>query len=274
MLLKPAPLEFAPGFAPRPQITHVVCDFDGTLSWLRHGWPEIMLGLFLPRIPRLPGESESGLREMLLADIYGLNGKLTLHQMIRFAERVSERGGLPQNPETLRQEFQASLDRDIAERIADLREGRRKPDDFVVHGARLLLEKIEARGLKLFILSGTVTDRVCEEGGLIGLTRFFGSRIIGSQPDEPFSKLVHLEQILREERIPGANLLALGDGAVEIEAAKKLGGLAIAVASDENHNGCGVMEPHKRRALLAAGADAVIADYRDPDALLAAIFGG
>jgi phosphoglycolate phosphatase-like HAD superfamily hydrolase len=34
-------VEFSSGFSLRPQISHVVFDFDGTLSWLRHGWAEI-----------------------------------------------------------------------------------------------------------------------------------------------------------------------------------------------------------------------------------------
>ena len=265
--------EATPTFAPRPGITHVVFDFDGTLSWLRHGWPEIMLEIFLPLLPRRADDTEPALRESLLADIYALNGKLTIHQMSRFAERVRERGGTSPDPETLRQEFQATLDRNIAERSAQLREGKQRPDDFVVHGGGVLLEKIAARDLKLFILSGTLEDRVRVESELVGVARFFGARVIGSRLDEAFSKLLHLEQILREERIPAANLLAMGDGAVEIEATKTLGGLAIGVASDETHNGSGVMEPHKRRALIVAGADAIIPDYREPDALLARLLG-
>jgi hypothetical protein len=33
-------VEFAPSFQSRPQITHVLFDFDGTLSLIREGWPE------------------------------------------------------------------------------------------------------------------------------------------------------------------------------------------------------------------------------------------
>jgi hypothetical protein len=39
-------VEIKPSFSPHPQISHVVFDFDGTLSWLRHSWPEIMYELF------------------------------------------------------------------------------------------------------------------------------------------------------------------------------------------------------------------------------------
>ena len=45
------------------------------------------------------------------------------------------------------------------------------------------------------------------------------------------------------------------------------------VCSDENENGSGCVDPHKRAVLIEAGANAVIADYREPKALLQTIFG-
>ena len=56
-------------------------------------------------------------------------------------------------------------------------------------------------------------------------------------------------------------------------AAKALGSLAIAVCSDEEDNGSGLVDEHKRTTLVDAGADAVIADYREPEALLKTILG-
>src|SRR5687767_3211952 len=47
-------VELAPGFAPRAQITHVLFDFDGTLSLIREGWPEVMLGMFVEMLPTRP----------------------------------------------------------------------------------------------------------------------------------------------------------------------------------------------------------------------------
>ncbi|MGA2035719.1 MAG: hypothetical protein ABSG68_26010 [Thermoguttaceae bacterium] len=34
-------VEFSPHFRPRPQISHVLLDFDGTLSLIRQGWQEV-----------------------------------------------------------------------------------------------------------------------------------------------------------------------------------------------------------------------------------------
>jgi len=77
-----------------------------------------------------------------------------------------------------------------------------------------------------------------------------------------------IENILAANRIEGRRLLSFGDGYVEIQNTKEVGGLAVAVASDEAHNGSGRVDPWKRRRLLGVGADVVIPDYRDAEPLL------
>ena len=47
-----------------------------------------------------------------------------------------------------------------------------------------------------------------------------------------------------------------------------MGGLAVAVASDEARNGSGEFDPWKYQRLLGVGADVVIPDFRDAMALL------
>ncbi len=42
---------FQPSYRPRPRVSHVVFDFDGTLSWLRHGWPEMMVEVMRETTP-------------------------------------------------------------------------------------------------------------------------------------------------------------------------------------------------------------------------------
>ena len=82
-----------------------------------------------------------------------------------------------------------------------------------------------------------------------------------------------IDRILRENQIDGTRLLAFGDGYVEIQNTKEVGGLAVAVASDEANNGSGRMDEWKRQRLLGVGADVVIPDFRDAKQLLAVIFG-
>ena len=54
-------------------------------------------------------------------------------------------------------------------------------------------------------------------------------------------------------------------GVVNIAPVKFLGvgGLAVAVASDEANNGSGNVDEWKRKRLLGVGADFVVPDYRD-----------
>ena len=108
---------------------------------------------------------------------------------------------------------------------------------------------------------------------LLGLTQYFGAHIYGAQDDyKQFSKKMVIERILREHTISGEQLLSFGDGYVEIQNTKEAGGLAVAVASDEAHNGSGRVDEWKRRRLLGVGADVVIPDYRDGEALIESVF--
>lgn len=111
------------------------------------------------------------------------------------------------------------------------------------------------------------------EAALLGLAEFFGHHIYGSSRGMAFSKKDVIERIMREERIEGHHLLSFGDGPVEIEFTKAVGGLAIGVASDEDVNGSHHVDPFKREQLLRAGADAIIPDYAEHQLLLREIFG-
>jgi phosphoglycolate phosphatase-like HAD superfamily hydrolase len=269
----PCAIEYTPGFAPRPGITHVLFDFDGTLSLIREGWPEVMVPMFLELLPRRAGDNEDDLRKLLTDDILRLNGKQTIYQMIQFADRVKERGGTPREPLSYKHEYLRRLNERISHRLEALRSRSKAPDDYLVHGSRRLLESLRARGLSLYLASGTDEVFVKQEAELLQVTEFFGSHIYGAKDDyKSFSKAMVIERILSEHRIGGAQLLAFGDGYVEIQNTKQVGGMAIAVASDEAHNGSGRIDPWKRERLLGVGADAVIPDYRDAGELLGRIF--
>ncbi|HMO64382.1 MAG TPA: HAD hydrolase-like protein [Verrucomicrobiota bacterium] len=267
-------VEFAPGFRARPGIRHVLFDFDGTLSLIREGWPEVMVPLFAELLPPLPGESAAEREHLAFEDIMRLNGKQTIYQMIQLADRIRERGGTPGEPLDYKHEYLRRLNLRIAGRVAALREGRLRPDDLLVHGSRRLLDLLAARGLTLHLASGTDEVYVRQEAELLGLNPYFGPRIYGAQDNyRSFSKKLVIGRILAENGIPGENLLAIGDGYVEIENTKQAGGLAVAVASDEAHNGSGRMDAWKRQRLLGVGADVVVPDYRDAEALVAAVLG-
>jgi len=266
-------VEFADHFRPRPRIAHVLFDFDGTLSVLREGWPEVMVPLFVELLPRRPDETEAAVRQLLHDDIMRLNGKQTIYQMMQFADRVRERGGQPREPLWYKHEYLRRLNERIAGRTAALRDGA-PPERYLVHGARTILELLQARGATLYLASGTDEVYVRQEAALLGIDHFFGRHIYGAVDDyKQFSKQMVIERLLRENRVGGEELLAFGDGYVEIQNTKEAGGLAVAVASDEANNGSGRFDPWKRERLCGVGADVVIPDYRDAAALLACLFG-
>jgi phosphoglycolate phosphatase-like HAD superfamily hydrolase len=254
----PRPLE------PRPELGHVLFDFDGTLSLIRQGWPEVMVPMFVEALPRRSGETEDTLRELVLDDIMRLNGKQTIYQMIQLADRVRERGGEPEDPLWYKHEYLRRLDRHIGARTVGLAAGTITPDEMLVHGARALLEHLRGLGLSLYLASGTDEYAVKREAELLDITRYFDGHIYGAVDDyKRFSKKIVIDRILGEHRITGRRLLSFGDGYVEIENTKQAGGLAVAVASDEAKNGSGRVDEWKRRRLLGVGADAVIPDFRD-----------
>lgn len=268
------PVEFSPGFRPRPGLTHVLFDFDGTLSLIRQGWPEVMVPLFVEWLPPLPGETDEERRRLVFEDIMRLNGKQTIYQMIRLTERIRERGGVPRDPLWYKHEYLRRLEASIAHRKEALRLRQTPPDTYLVHGARPFLEHLVARGFTLYLASGTDEPFVRQEAELLDIARYFGPRLYGARDDyQSFSKQKVIERILRENGITGAQLLAFGDGYVEIENTKAVGGLAVAVASDEAHNGSGRFDPWKRDRLRGVGADVIIPDYRDAAAVLQCLLG-
>lgn len=267
-------IEFSPSFAPRPQISHVFFDFDGTLSLIREGWSEVMLPFFLEMLPRRPDETDAEARALLLDDIMRLNGKQTIYQMIQFAERIRERGHQPRDPLWYKKEYLRRLHERIHHRLEGLKNGSIRPDDLLVYGARGLLKELRRRGLCLYLASGTDEPEVKHEAALLEVAPFFGPRIFGAQDNyEQFSKKMVIERILSEHRISGDQLLSFGDGFVEIQNTKEAGGLAVAVASDEAHNGSGRYDEWKYRRLRGVGADVVIPDFRDAGALVQQILG-
>jgi len=266
-------VEFSAGFTPRPDISHVLFDFDGTLSLIRQGWPEVMVPMFVEMLPTLPGETLEARRQLCYDDIMQLNGKQTIYQMIQLAQRIKERGGTPQDPLWYKHEYLRRLGVRIAHRLEGLRSGAASPDDLLVYGSRQLLESLRQRGLPLYLASGTDEVFVKEEAELLGLTRYFGPHIYGALDDyKQFSKKMVIERILREHQIKGEQLLSFGDGYVEIQNTKEVGGLAVAVASDEAHNGSGRFDEWKHHRLLGVGADVVIPDFKDAEALLKCLF--
>ena len=252
-------------------VSHIIFDFDGTLSWLRNGWPDVMVALFSEFLPYGHGNSKT-FRQRLRREVLALNGKPSIHQMRRFHELAPEFKAAPPEPPLLLELYLARLDTALRSRVDSLIRREASPESFVIAGAFTLLDELRQRGLRLIILSGTAEANVKREADLLKLKPYFGEHIYGATPGMDFSKKQVIDRIMRDEGIEGRHLLSFGDGPVEIEFTKAVGGRAIGVASDEKTNGSGVIDEDKREHLIRAGADAIIPDYRNTSWILETFF--
>jgi phosphoglycolate phosphatase-like HAD superfamily hydrolase len=253
---------------PRGRFRSVLFDFDGTLSLIREGWPQVMIPMMVQTLRETgTAESEAELHTAVEEFVMRLNGRQTIYQMIQLAEEVRQRGGTPLEPLAYKHRYHDLLMARIQSRLDDLQTGRSKAEDWTVPGSHSLLDELSRRGLACYLASGTDAKFVRREAGLLGLSVYFGEHIYGALDDyKSFSKQMIIDRILSDHGLRGEELLGFGDGFVEIEEVKKVGGVAVAVASDEvNRRG---VNDWKRGRLIRAGADLVIPDYRSQQRLL------
>jgi phosphoglycolate phosphatase-like HAD superfamily hydrolase len=250
-----------------------VFDFDGTVSLIRAGWSEIMVRMMLETLGALDtGESEGDLRRAVEPFIWRLTGKDTLYQMIALAEQVALRGGTPLEPREYKRQFLTRLYAVSGPRVQRLRERRCAPDEYLVPGTRALLEDLRARGMRLYLASGTDDAQLKEEAALLDVTRYFDGGVYGALPDlGAFSKRKLIERILRLPAMRPRHLLGFGDGPVEIAELKRAGSLAVGLATDESLQ-CHDTDPWKRRNLIEVGADYIIPNFDCRPVLLPMLF--
>ncbi len=253
---------------PRGRFRSVLFDFDGTLSLIREGWPQVMIPMMV-RVLRetATAETDEQLTAAVEEFVMRLNGRQTIYQMMQLADEVRLRGGAPLEPLAYKHRYHDLLMERIRGRLADLQTGVAKPEEWTVPGAHALLEALRDRGLTLYLASGTDLKYVRHEAELLGVAPFFGEHIYGAVDDyQSFSKQMIIERILKDNGLHGEELLGFGDGFVEIEGVKRVGGVAVAVASDEvTRRG---VNAWKRNRLVQAGADIVIPEYRQFERLL------
>ncbi|MFT5366788.1 MAG: phosphoglycolate phosphatase [Candidatus Latescibacterota bacterium] len=247
----------------------VVFDFDGTLSLIRQGWREIMIPMMVEILCKLnTNETQTELETLVIDYVDRLTGKQTIYQMIQLCEEIQKRGGKAQEPLYYKQQFNDQLNSHIKNRIHGLTSGTTTADDLMVIGTRNLLDNLADRGLVLYLASGTDEAFVRQEANLLGLTPYFEDRIFGAQDQyQDFSKAQVIQNILKTHAIKGTELLGFGDGYVEIENVKTVGGTTIGVASDEVNRE--KLNPWKRERLITVGADIIVPHYAEQEALIA-----
>lgn len=267
-----APLEIINPNAPRGRVRSALFDFDGTLSLIREGWQGVMIPYFVEELLATPNhEAPEEIERVVREFVERLTGKQTIYQCLQLAEEVQKRGGSPREPLDYKYEYLRRLWLRIEHRVAALKSGAAHPDSMLLRGSRALLRALRDRGVTLYLASGTDLPYVQDEAAALQIDEYFAPRIYGALDDyKSFSKQMVIERILRENDLHGAELVVFGDGYVEIENGKSVGGLAVGVASDEAHPGG--IDLWKRNRLISAGADVIIRDYASLDAILQYLF--
>jgi phosphoglycolate phosphatase-like HAD superfamily hydrolase len=158
----------------------------------------------------------------------------------------------------------------IEKRVEGLRKGQTDPEEFLVPGSRALLERLGEKGLKMYLASGTDEIYMKEEARLLGVTQYFDGGVYGALDDYSFSKAILIQRILSTSEFQGHEFLGFGDGYVEIEEVKNVGGVAVGVASEEP--ACSRVDEWKRQRLIGVGADYIVPNYLCGEELFSSLF--
>lgn len=257
----------------RGRFRFVIFDFDGTISLIREGWQGIMIPYFRDELAACPGAKDIPLGELeeeARDFIYVNTGKQTIYQCIELSERVAKLGGRALTPLEYKAEYHRRLSERIKGRIAELEQFPEKAPLHAVPGSFEFLSALKERGLSMYLASGTDEQYVLQEAGLLGVDRYFEG-IYGAKDDyKNFSKKIVIDRIIADHNLKGEELAGFGDGYVEIENIKGVGGFACGVATDElNRRG---LDQWKRGRLKASGADIIIPDFSETDKLVRYLF--
>ena len=246
---------------------YALFDFDGTVSLLREGWQDVMIPYFCEVLAEAsPSSDTAEIKETVTEFVDLLTGKQTIFQCIQLAEEVEKRGGKPADPQAYKAEYLRRLTERIKDRHHALKTGKANPSDYIVPGCEAFLRLLRQNGVKIYLASGTDEVDVIAEAKLLGVADYFDGGIYGAKDTiKDCSKELVIRQILEENNISGADLISFGDGYIEMQLVKDIGGYAIAVATDEARKK-GV-NAWKRKRLLSADADAVVPDFADAQRL-------
>jgi phosphoglycolate phosphatase len=250
----------------------VLFDFDGTVSLIRSGWVEVMVPMMVEILAGLKtGETEDELRAIVEDFVARLTGKQTMYQMIELARQIELRGGQPLEPLQYKKMYLARLHDKIRHRLEELRRQEAPPEKYLVPGVRPMIEALHGMGLKMYLASGTDQEFTRDEARLLDVERYFDGGVYGALDDyKSFSKKILIQRIIASSGCRGKDFLGFGDGYVEIENVKEVGGVAVGVATAEPH--CRHVDEWKRKRLVGVGADFIIPNYLCREELLSVLF--
>ena len=184
----------------------VAFDFDGTL--VRSN--AIKRECFYEAAAGLPGAAE------VLDDLFAQGFRGDRHAVFAEVVRRLQADGAADLPEP--SELVAAYGRSVHERIAAAPE---------IPGARDALARLQAAGRRLYLISATPQAPLEAVVAARGLTPFFDA-LLGA----PTGKVAHLRRIMQAGGLAAAEIVMVGDGRDDQEAAEEVGCRFIAVTAE------------------------------------------
>jgi phosphoglycolate phosphatase-like HAD superfamily hydrolase len=255
------------------RVRFAMFDYDGTLSVTRRGWEGIMIPLMIECIGG--GQPVPQAVQAEVADFVDRStGILTIKQMQWLVEAVRRYGwaGEPRSALEYKRLYNERLLGPVRARMQTLDGSQAERDRLLIVGAREFLSALVARGVTLFLASGTDHEYVAAEAETLQIDHFFQGGIYGARADsETDSKEAVIGRILSQYHLAGEELLVVGDGPVEIRCARQVGALGLGITANEETR-C-TPDPRKRARLTAAGADLLISHFAPIPALVELLCG-
>jgi rfaE bifunctional protein kinase chain/domain len=250
-------------------IRHAIFDHDGTISTLREGWERIMEPMMTKAIlgtqfKTVDEKLFNRVKDRVQEFIERTTGIQTIAQMHGLVDLVQEFGLVPKDQILSAAKYKGIFNEELMAlvnlRLAKLDAGELNINEFTLKGAVPFLRALQGAGVRLYLASGTDEEDVKREAEHLGYADVFNGGIYGSIGEvTKDAKKVVIERILNEVNGAFTQLIAFGDGPVEMREAKWRGAVGIGVASDELRRFG--MNLEKRRRLIRAGADALVPDF-------------
>lgn len=257
--------------APPPalNIRHAIFDHDGTISTLREGWEKIMEPMMIKAVlgARYAAADDAlfqRVRNRVREFIERTTGIQTITQMHGLVELIGEFDFVPRgeilSPAEYKAVYNEELKALVDQRLAKLDRGELSIGDFTVKGAVPFLRALQQAGVRLYLASGTDEEDVKQEAARLGYADAFDGGIYGSVGEvTKDAKKIVIERILNEVRGAFEQLIAFGDGPVEMRETARRGAYTVGVASDEVRR-FGISQ-EKRARLIRAGAHTIAPDF-------------
>lgn len=250
------------------RITFCMTDWDGTLSLLRSGWPELMLQTAREALTEAGarGERLEGLISQYGRKVSERTGQPTIRQMMALEELIENETKVRMDRWKLKEAYNARLDALRRERIRILADDPDRRKEFLVAGAVEFFEALKERGVQIAAVSGSDHETVLADVKALGLGHLFGKSVFGydrkRHGEMGDAKESVIRAMIQKEGLAGNNLLVVGDGPIELEVGERAGGCALALVSNEGNDPTGInTEAEKRRRLMAANPHLLIYDF-------------